>query len=85
MSGCSLVRVLEVAEGVFEENCLLTRHIGRTFAIMPSGYFDMDEVDETGWGGENYVKMLEEAGLMDIKSLFPRGRVHKLAGEGSLV
>ena len=52
---------------------------------MPSGYFDMDEVDETGWGGENFVKMLEDDGLMDIKSLFPRGRVHKLAGGGSLV
>ena len=52
---------------------------------MPSGYFDMDEVDETGWGGDNFVKMLEDDGLMDIPSLFPKGRVHKKAGDASLV
>ena len=51
---------------------------GRSFAIMPSGYFDIDEENETGWGGENYIKMLEQDGYMDIPSLFPRGRVHKV-------
>ena len=44
---------------------------------MPSGYFDIDEEDETGWGGDNLVRMLEKDGFMDIASLFPKGRVHK--------
>ena len=44
---------------------------------MPSGYFDIDEENETGWGGDNYVRMLENDGLMDMPSLFPQGRVHK--------
>ena len=56
--------------------------IGRSFAIMPSGYFDIDEENETGWGGDNYVRMLENDGLMDMPSLFPRGRVHKEEGKG---
>ena len=51
--------------------------LGRTFAVMPSGYHDIDEENESGWGGENFVRLLEEDGLMDIPSLFPNGRVHK--------
>jgi hypothetical protein len=51
----------------------------------PWAYFDIEEEeeDETGWGGEDYTKMLEEHGVMDIPSLFPRGRVRKIT-EGAV-
>ena len=44
---------------------------GRSFAVQPSGFFDMDEDADKGYGGEKYVAMLEKDGFMKIPSLFP--------------
>ncbi|TKA75059.1 hypothetical protein B0A55_05987 [Friedmanniomyces simplex] len=38
---------------------------GRTFAIMLSGFFDIDEEVEAGWGGSNFVRMLERDGVLE--------------------
>ena len=39
--------------------------VGRTFAIMPSGFHDIDEEPEAGYGGNNLVEVLEKDGVMD--------------------
>lgn len=44
---------------------------GRSFAIQPSGFIDMDEDVDKGYGGKKYVEMLEQDGFMKIPSLFP--------------
>jgi 5'-hydroxyaverantin dehydrogenase len=44
---------------------------GRTWSVSRSGYVDMKEEVETGYGGTGYLEVLERDGLMDIPSLFP--------------
>ncbi|KAK3117638.1 hypothetical protein LTR53_000766 [Teratosphaeriaceae sp. CCFEE 6253] len=39
---------------------------GRTFTIMPSGFFDIDEQPEAGYGGSNLVDALERDGVMEV-------------------
>ena len=46
-------------------SCKADKLIGRTFTIMPSGYIDIDEEPEAGYGGGNLVEVLERDGVMD--------------------
>lgn len=45
---------------------------GRTFAIVPNGFVDMEEDYETGYGGRKWSTMLEEEGFTKMPSLFPQ-------------
>lgn len=45
---------------------------GRALAVMPSGVIDINEDFETGYGGERWVKMLQQDKFTDIPSLFPK-------------
>ncbi|KAK3647589.1 hypothetical protein LTR22_013643 [Elasticomyces elasticus] len=47
-------------------HCAVSEDIdGRTFTIMPSGFFDIDETVDAGWGGPNMVDMLERDGVLE--------------------
>ncbi|KAK3627667.1 hypothetical protein LTR56_019119 [Elasticomyces elasticus] len=47
-------------------HCAVSEDIdGRTFTIMPSGFFDIDETVDAGWGGPNMVGMLERDGVLE--------------------
>ena len=48
---------------------------GRSWSVSRSGYVDMNEDVEHGYGGKEYLELLERDGLFDIPSLFPKSKV----------
>ena len=48
---------------------------GRSWSVSRSGYVDMKEDVEHGYGGKEYLELLERDGLFDIPSLFPKTKV----------
>ena len=45
---------------------------GRALGIFPSGVIDIHEDVETGYGGKEILKVLEDDGFFNISSLFPK-------------
>lgn len=45
---------------------------GRALGVFPSGVVDIEEDVETGYGGHQILKVMEQDGFFDIPSLFPK-------------